>query len=234
MIRHLTAVLAAAAFAAPALATDALSSSYWDAAYLNSDRKDDSGGPSERLEGFRLGASIGLAKFLNFTGDYEQRRRFETRIGTGSAGLAYHTQHPVYRFHFGASYERVEVDNNADPSEDNVEEGYGVEVGARYALPNVGLHAGYRYLDFGVLDGTDLDFTGARYGAGVDVQLSPWWSLVADYRVREHTIDGAGVDNTVDYNEWTVGFRRYFATDSDRRLRRGGLLTGSGDEAEGS
>ena len=34
---------------------------------------------------------------------------------------------------------------------------------------------------------------------------------------------------TVDYNEWTVGVRRYFATDTDRLARHGGLLGGGGE-----
>lgn len=231
MFRRLTAVLAAAAFAAPAFATDVLSSSYWDAAYLNSTLEVDAPGDDIEREGFRLGASVGLAKFLNFMGDYEQRRSRGVRLGTGSAGFAYHTQHPVYRFHFGATYERIETDVKQNPAADEVEEGYGAEVGARYAFPNVELHAAYRYLDFGDyrFAGVDLDFTGARYGAGVDLQLSPWWSLVADYRVREHKLDAPAASDTDEFSEWSVGFRRYFATDPDRRLRRGGVLTGSGN-----
>lgn len=223
MIRRLTVVLLAAAFAAPALATDVLSSSYWDAAYLNSHAEDDDGDKAT-LEGFRLAASVGLADFLNFTGDYEQRRLRSDRFGTGSAGFAWHTQDPVWRFHLGGTYERFELDNNANPAADAVEEGYGVEAGFRYALPHVELHAAYRYIDFGQLDGTETDFTAQRYGAGAALQLSPWWSLVADYRVREHKLDGAGVSGTTDFNEYTVGFRRYFATDTDRRLRRDGVL----------
>jgi opacity protein-like surface antigen len=234
MIRRLTAVLLAAAFAAPALATDALSSSYWDAAYLNSSREDEAGNELE-LEGFRLAASVGLASFLNFTGDYEQRRYHSDRIGTGSAGFAWHTQDPVWRFHLGATYERFEFDDNANPAADAIEDGYGVEAGFRYALPHVELHAAYRYMDFGQLDRTEADFTAQRYGAGVAVQLSPWWSLVADYRVREHKLEDTGLSSTTDYNEYTVGFRRYFATDTDRRVRRDGVLAawfGGEDEAE--
>ena len=234
MTRRLIAVLLAAAFAAPALATDVLSSSYWDAAYLNSSREDDAGN-KDTLEGFRLAASVGLASFLNFTGDYEQRRFHSDRIGTGSAGFAWHTQDPVWRFHLGATYERLEVDNNADPALDAIEEGYGVEAGLRYALPHVDLHAAYRYLDFGQFDRTEADFTAQRYGAGAAVQLSPWWSLVADYRVRQHKVEGAGLSLTTDYDEYTVGFRRYFATDTDRRVRRGGVLGawfGGDDDAD--
>lgn len=233
MIRRLTAALVIAAFAAPALATDALSSSYWDAAYLNSDAEDEDGDKAT-FEGFRLAASIGLAKFLNFTGDYEQRRDRDLRLGTGSAGFAWHTQDPVWQVHLGGTYERLETDNNANPAADEVEEGFGVEAGVRYALPHVELHAAYRYLDFGQypFGGVEYDFTGARYGAGFDVQLSPWWSLVADYRVREHKLEGAGTSGTTEFNEYTIGFRRYFATDSDRRVRRGGVLAAFGGEED--
>ena len=231
MIRRTPAavlVIAALGATRPALADDALSSSYWDAAYLNSTVE--AGIGSTDIEGFRLGASLGLAKFLNFTGDYDQRRYRNGREGFASAGFAYHTQNPVYQFHGGVTYERIEGDNNTDSTADFVEDGYGVELGARYAFPNVVVHAAYRHLDFGSVDGTNgaVDFGGARYGAGADVQLSPWWSLAAEYRVREHELKASGSTGTVDYNEWTLGVRRYFATDTDRLNRHGGLLTGMG------
>jgi opacity protein-like surface antigen len=235
MIRRLTAVLLTAAMAAPAHATDVLSSSYVDASYLSSERETDPATSTAEMEGFRLGANIGLASFLNFTGDYEQRRFHNDRIGTGSAGLAYHTDNPVYRFHFGASYERVEFDDNANPAADAIEEGFGAELGARYAFPHVEVHAAYKYLDFGTLDGTDTDFTGARYGAGADIQLTNWWSLALDYRMREHETQAPGASSqTAEYSEWTAGFRRYFATDADRRQRHGGLLSAWFSDDEGA
>jgi predicted porin len=213
----------------PLAAADALSASYWDAAYLSSERED--GAVTEENEGFRVGASVGLAPFLNFTLDYDQRRSPDAREGFGSAGLAFHTRNPVYQFHGGVTYERIEGDDNSAPANDFTEEGYGVEVGGRYALDNVELHAAYRYLDFGTVDQTDVDFTGSRFNIGADVQLCPWWSLVADYRVREHKFSGAS--DPVDYTEYTVGFRRYFATETDRKQRKGGLLNllFSGDDA---
>ncbi|MGH8481810.1 MAG: hypothetical protein ACRES8_05050 [Nevskiaceae bacterium] len=201
-----------AGVARPALAADVLSSSYWDAAYLNSRVED--GGARFDMEGFRFAASLGLAPFLDFAADYDQRRFDGGRIGFGSAGLAWHTQDPVYRFHAGVSYERVVTGGSGQSS---YEDGYGVELGARYALPHAELHAAYRYLDFGTIDG--VDFTGARYGAGAALQLSAWWSLTADYRVREHDFEGGGATATTDYSEWTVGLRRYFATATDRRAR---------------
>jgi len=231
MIRRLPAAATAVALlgvAPPALAADALSNSYWDAAYLNSTVE--AGIGSTDIEGFRLGTSLGLAKFLNFTADYDQRRYRNGREGFASAGFAYHTRNPAYQFHGGVTYERIEGDNNSDSTQDFVEDGYGVELGARYAFPNVAVHAAYRYLDFGTVDTDDtVDFSGARYGAGADVQLSAWWSLAADYHVREHKLEGTTGSATVDYNEWTVGFRRYFATDTDRLNRHGGLF-GGGDE----
>jgi hypothetical protein len=66
------------------------------------------------------------------------------------------------------------------------------------------------------------------------VQLCPWWSLVADYRVRQIKVDGGGVSDTTDFNEVTVGFRRYFVSGTDRHARSGGLLNGlfgGGEEA---
>lgn len=208
----------------PLAAADALSASYWDAAYLSSE-VDDGSAETQDVEGFRLGASIGLASFVNFALDYDQRRYPAGREGFGSAGVAFHTQNPVYQFHGGLSYERFESDDNSAPVNDFIEEGYGVEVGGRFVpLDNIELHAAYRYLDFGTIDQTDVDFTGSRFNVGVDLQLCPWWSLVADYRMREHKFETGGASDAVDYTEYTVGFRRYFATETDRKRRTGGLL----------
>jgi hypothetical protein len=233
MIRRLPAAATAAAVlgvAQPALAADALSNSFWDASYLNS--KVEVGSASADIEGYRLGASLGLARFLNFTGDYDQRRYNNGREGFGSAGVAFHTRHPVWQVHGAATYERVDGKDNSNAGNDYVEEGYGVEIGGRYTFTDVEVHAAYRYLDLGTASGTGgaVDLTGARYNAGVDVQLGNWWSVVADYRVREHKLEGNGASATVDYNEWTLGIRRYFATDTDRKNRHGGLLGGGDTE----
>lgn len=235
MIRRLTAALTAAVLLGavqPALAADVLSNSYWDAAYLNSERE--TAATSDDLEGFRLGASLGLARFLNFTGDYDQRRFRDDRLGFGSAGFAFHTRSPVWQVHGALTYERIEGDDNADPANDFVEDGFGVEIGGRYVFTDLELSAAYRYLDFGSLDGTDgaVDFTGGRYNIGAALQLGNWWSLVADYRIREHKLEDSTGSGTVDYSEWTVGFRRYFVTDTDRKNRHGGLLNRGGDEEE--
>ena len=232
MIRRMPLALAALALAGAAVpaaaAQDALSSTYWDAAYLNAEIESDGGGATAEVEGFRLGLNIGLMPFLNFTGDYDQVRDHGDRIGFGSAGLAYHTQNPVYQFFGGATYERIVTKAGGVGAFD---EGYGVEVGGRYMLPNVELHAAYRHLDFGTVTGTDLDYKGSRYVVGADVQLCPWWSLVADYRVRQLKVDG----DATDYTGYTVGLRRYFVSDTDRRARSGGVLGllfgGGGEEA---
>ena len=215
-----------------AAAADVLSNSYWYAAYLNSKVENDTA--SIESEGFRVGASLGLARFLNFTGDYDQRRYNNGREGFGSAGFAYHTQDPVWQVHGALTYERVEGDDNTDPTNDYVEDGYGVEIGGRYAFTDLELSAAYRYLDFGSLDGTDgaVDFTGSRINVGAALQLGNWWSLVADYRIREHKLETNIDSGTIDYSEWTVGFRRYFVTDTDRKNRHGGVLNRGGDEEE--
>lgn len=203
----------------PLAAADVLSASYWDAAYAATEVDD--GTLSEDVEGFRLGASVGLFSVASFIADYEQHRYDnDLREGFGSAGFAFHNDDPVWRVHGALTYERLVIGSGPD------EEGYGIEVGGRYALDDVSLHAAWRYLDFGTLRGTDIDFTGSRFNVGADVQLCPWWSLVADYRAREHKFEASGASAALDYTGFTVGFRRYFATETDRKQRRGGLLNG--------
>lgn len=234
-----TIVLLACCTAGAAQAADPLSSSYWEAAYLNSEIESvdntttpgTAGVTQDEVEGFRLAARIGLMPYLNFVGDYDQRRHGGLRDAFGSVGLGVHTTDPVYQFFGNATWERQELDSNADSSADRDEEGYGVEVGARYALQNMALHASYKHLDFGEV-GSD-EVTGAQYGGGLALQLSPWWALTADYRVRDFDIEdtgGAGTD-TQEYSEWSVGFRRYFPTDSDPRKRKDGVLVGGEDDA---
>lgn len=232
MSRRLLAAATAVAWlgaAQPALAADALSNSFWDASYLNSQVEVGSG--KADIEGFRLGASLGMARIVNFTGDYDQRRYRNGREGFGSAGLAFHTPGTVWQVHGAATYERVEGDDNSNAANDYTEEGYGVELGGRFAFTNGELHAAYRYLDLGSASGTGgaVDLSGARYNVGFDLQLGNWWSVVADYRVREHKLEGTGPAATVDYDEFTIGFRRYFATDTDRKNRHGGLLGGDAE-----
>lgn len=224
MIRRLPLSLLAALLAGaatPALAQDALSSTYWDAAYFSADIESDGGGETVETEGFRLGLNVGLMDFLSLGVDYDQLREQGDRIGFGSAGLAFHTQHPEYQFFAGASYERIVAKGGGVGATD---EGYGIEVGGRYMLPNVELHAAWRYLDYGGAFGSEADLTGSRLVVGADVQLCPWWSLVADYRARTLEVDDTGVSAETDYTGFTVGFRRYFVSATDRRARSGGVL----------
>lgn len=203
-------------------AVEPLSSSYLDAAYLNS-TVDDGSPIEDEVEGFRGKLSVGLHRNVNFIGDYDQRRYLDSRDSFWSAGLAGHTLDPNWQAYGAVTYEAAEHDDNATASGDHEEGGYGVEVGGRAVVDNVEFHAAYKYLDLGNI-APDVGLTGSRYGAGLALDLSPWWSLSADYTVRTHEIDMAS--NDVEWTEWSVGFRRYFVTQTDRHARKGGLLTG--------
>lgn len=224
MIRRLSFVVVVLA-CAPAQAAEMLSSSYWEAAYLNSTFEEDVGSTTleDETEGFRLGASIGLLPYLNFIGDYDQRRYADSRESFYSAGLAGHTLNPKYQFFGAVTYERTDFDDN-QTTEDETQDGYGVQLGARAVLTNLEVHAAYKYLDLGKV-GPDGELTGARYGAGLALDLSPWWSLVGDYSIRQHTVDFPGGSAEGEFQEWTVGFRRYLVTQTDRRKRTGGVLS---------
>lgn len=217
------AILACCAMPA-AHAADPLSSSYWEAAYLNSTVETTSGGTTteDEVEGFRAAASIGLSRTINAVVDFDQRRYMNSREAFGAVGLGVHTTNPVYQFFGNVTWERLEFDSNTDPSTDYDDEGYGVEVGARYAMSSVELHAAYKYIDLGQVLGADV--TAARYGAGVALSLSPWWALAADYRVRQQEYEASGTSAEDEYAEWSVGFRRYFPTDADPRKRKDGVL----------
>jgi len=239
MIHRLSVVMAVLA-CAPAQAADRLSSSYWEAAYLSSSSEETAdGSPSSEddTEGFRLAASIGLLPYLNFIGDYDQRRFANGRDSFYSAGLAAHTLNPAYQFFAAATYERFDVDDNLNVANDQTQDGYGVQAGARATLTNLELHASYKYLDLGKVDDT-TELTGSRYGAGFVLDLSPWWSLVGDYAIRTHEFeDGAPAASPAtvehEYSEWTVGFRRYLVTQTDRRKRTGGVLADLFSESGG-
>lgn len=212
----------------PAQATDALSSSYFDAAYLNASVDRDSATAKEDTEGFRVAASVGLMPYLNFVIDFDERRYDESHDGFGAVGLAAHTTGANWQFHVAATYERsyFEDDSTADADQDG--EGYGGEAGLRVVAPFTELHASYKYFDLGELDPV-TEVTGARYGAGIVLNLSSWWSLTGDYRVRKHEFEDTsqpGAASTEDeFTEWTVGLRRYFVTQTDRRQRGPGLLS---------
>jgi len=221
--------------ALPAHAAETLSSSYLDAAYLNSSV--DTGGPTEdEVEGFRVATSVGLAPFLNFVADYDKRRYQDSHDGHFAVGLAGHTTDPVWQAFVAATYERAHFDDNKSQSGDHEEEGYGVEGGIRAVLPLMEVHASYKYFDLGEA-APELALTGSRYGGGVAIDLTSWWSLTADYRVRTHEFEDSGTTPAsaeVEFSEWSVGLRRYFVTQTDRGNRSGGLwnaMFGSTDEA---
>jgi hypothetical protein len=209
--------------ALPAQADNVLSSSYFDAAYLNSTV--DTGTTEDEVEGFRVAARVGLMPFLNFVGDYDQRRYQNSRDSFYSAGLGGHTQDPNWQAFVAVTYERWDFDTNEEPLfEDATDEGYGVQLGGRALFTGVEVHAAYKYLDWGN-DGDDVTLTGARYGGGLAVDLSAWWSLTGDYNVRQLKVEGPTGSVEGDHNEWSVGLRRYFVTQTDRRNRTGGVLT---------
>jgi len=217
------AVLALAP-ALPAQAADPLSSSFWEVSYLNSTV--DFGTPTkDEIEGFRAGVSVGILPYLNFVADSDQRRYQDSRERFSSVGLAGHTLDPAWQAFGAVTYELSKFDDNLSSGGDHSEEGYGVQLGGRAAIENMEFHASYKYMDLGQVTPT-VTLTGSRYGAGVVLDLSSWWSLAADYTVRTHTYETTGSSADVEYQEWTVGFRRYIATQADRRNRHGGLLGG--------
>jgi hypothetical protein len=239
MMRRTCSALVLAALAAPAVAQDRLSWSYWDAAYLNSELEVTTSPPpatpdpdADEVEGFRLGGSVGAGRHVNLFLDYQQRNPTSRREGFSSAGLGLHTADRTFQLFLNGSYERYEFDHDQFPGADFDEDGWGAEAGLRWALRNLELSAAYKYMDFGKFV-NDSDFTGSRYRGGLALQLSPNWSLAAEYAVRIHEFEDSASSVELEYSEWTVGFRRYFATDTDRYRRKGGLIFNedSGDEA---
>lgn len=240
MIRRKSLCLALLACcpALPAQAADVLSSSYFDAAYLNSSL--DTGAPMEdEVEGYRVATSIGLLPYLRFVADYDKRRYQDSHDGFAAVGLAGHTTSPVWQVFVAATYERAFFDDNKSQTGDHEEEGYGAEGGVRAVVPFIELHASYKYFDLGKIDPV-TDVTGARYGGGIVVDLTPWWSLTGDYRIRTHEYEDTsptpppGAAPEDEWTEWSVGLRRYFATQTDRRNRKGGLFSAlfGGDASE--
>lgn len=221
--------------AAPALAqAEPLSNSFLEASYLNSTLETTSGGTiaEDDGRGVRTAVSVGLSKYVNFIGDFDQRRYEDSRDSFGSAGLAAHTLHPAWQVFGAVTWEYAAFDDHVTSAGDHDEQGYGVAAGARVALGDIALHASYKYFDLGNAF-PDVALTGTRFGGGLAIDLTRWWSLSADYTVRTHEYDtAAGVEQ--EWREYTVGLRRYFVTQADRRARKGGLLTGEGDASEGA
>lgn len=218
------ALAVAPAFAAHA--AEPLSSSYWEAAYLNSTI--DTGAPmTDEVEGLRTKVSVGLLPYVNFVGDFDQRRQQNTRDSFYSAGLAGHTLDPNWQVFGAVTYEKAEFDDTQASPPDHEEEGYGVELGGRAVITNLEFHASYKYFDLSKPTPT-LDLAGSRYGGGFSLDLGAWWSLVADYTVRTHELEtttSPSSSSDVEWQEWSVGLRRYFVTQTDRRARSGGVLT---------
>lgn len=231
--------LVAAFLALPVSAADPLSNSYWDVAYIHSDVDGSftatsgtttlGGTSSDTAEGFRLALSVGFSRYVALVADYDQRRDGGTRSGIGSAGLSLHSIDRALQPYLTATYERDEYDDNTDPSADDVTEGWGAEGGVRWALSNLELGAFYKYIDYA--DSSDFtDRKASRYGVLAGLQLSPQWALTAQYRMikdeESGATTGASVSAEAEVTDYTVGFRRYFATDFDRLKRKGGVLFG--------
>lgn len=228
--------LLACCAALPAQAADRLSSSYFEAAYLNSSL--DTGAPQEdEVEGFRVATRIALAPFLSFVADYDKRRYVDSHDGFGAVGLAGQTTDPTWQVFAAATYERAAYDDNKSQAGDHDEEGYGVEGGVRAVIPNVEFHASYKFIDLGKI-GPTTEVTGSRFGGGIALDLTAWWSLTGDYRIRTHEYEDSSATPVAsteeEWTEWTVGLRRYFVTQTDRRNRTGGLLTALSDALFGS
>lgn len=235
MNRKTIALAVLAACPALAQAAEPLSNSFLEASYLNSTLETTSGSATteDEVEGFRTVLSIGLSRYVNFVGDFDQRRYLDSRDSFGSAGLAVHTLDPTWQAFGAVTWEYAEFDDNLSSAGDHDEAGYGVAAGARAVMDNIEFHASYKYIDLGNAF-PDVALTGTRFGGGLVLDLTRWWSLSADYVVRTHEYDTAASAEQ-EWQEYTVGFRRYFVTQTDRRARQGGLLAalfgGGGDEA---
>jgi hypothetical protein len=234
--KHLAlALLACCPVLTAQAAADPLSSSYWEAAYLNTELEVSSGTTTsdDEVEGFRGAVSIGLLPYLNFVADYDQERYAESREGFGSVGLVGHTLDPVWQAFGGVTYERHDFDVNRTTAGDSTEEGYGVLGGARVTIPFTEFRASAKYLAYSS-PSVDVDLTGMEYGGGVTLDLTPWWSLVGDYSVRQLQYEAAASTTDRDYTQWSVGLRRYLATKSDPHKRTGGVFgfLFTGDESQ--
>lgn len=222
-----------------ASATDPLSYSYVEGQYLNSSLKAgpksslNKGKEKDETEGYRVAINVSLYRFVYFAGEADKIRASKYRYGTQSVGLGAHTE-PTFTPHlqlFGvASYERRIYNDVTGFIKDDADEGYGVQGGVRVPYDNFEFTAAYRYMGYGKTD--DLKVTGDKYAAGFVVQLTPFFGLTADYGRFDLTAKGAGPKSGIktkdEFDQWTVGFRSYFATDIDRYRRRGGFF-GSGE-----
>jgi len=241
MIRRFKSTLVPAALLAlcplAAQAGDPLSYSYIEGQYLNTRLTTDTNGKAgkpDSFEGYRYGLNLSVYKFVYLLAETDNRRAQKYRQGFQSIGFGAHTQ-PTFARHlqlFGdATYERRIFNDvtNVPGRRDDKDEGYGAEAGVRAPWGSFEAHASYRYMNYGETD--KFKVTGARYGGGVVVQLSPYFALTGDYRFIDIDHKGqTGADGKEHFKEYLAGFRAYFATDIDRWRRRGGIFSG-GDEA---
>lgn len=242
MIRRISIASAALAFCAagPAVAGDAISNSYVEANYLNSVVETTvDGNPTvadDEVEGFDGAVSVGLLPFLNLVGAYDQRRYQSIREGFASAGLAGHTTGRNFQAFGAATYEQLEYDDEraARSLFEATQDGWGVSLGVKYAMPNFEVSTSAKYSRFSDLydirtpeaSRTKYGLTAMTYQIGAVLQLTPYWAQTFGGRMR--TVDFEPNDTTAGFQfeqlEWTVGFRRYFVTSADKWKRKGGLL----------
>jgi len=228
------AVLALGAFAPfAAQATDPLSYSFIEGQYVNSKLKASLGATKvdDEFDGYRGAFNVSVYKFIYVTGESDKRRPSTYRFGTQSIGLGGHTDNRLMQHLqlFGAAtYERTLVNDvtRAPGATDDADEGYGITAGIRIPYDSFEFDGSYRYMSYGDTNGTKV--TGDKFGAGVLVQLTPFFGLTGGYRRLDfkNLRGAAGLKDQFD--EWTVGFRAYFATDIDRYRRRGGFF-GTGE-----
>ena len=234
MIRRNAVVLAAlAALPLSALAADRVSYSYLDAQYLNTTFDVDAAGtksPKDKREGLRIGLDISLTPYLFVTTDWDQRLLGASaatggtalRWSYGDVGVGVHTMERAYQVYGIASYEHhiIHPRDNDPATKDDRGDGYGVEVGGRVPWKAYELHASYKYFNLGKTEvADDVKTSGMRYGAGVAVQLTPWFALTGDWRHVDHDWKANSGSLKWNFDEWLVGFRRYFATDGDKYNR---------------
>lgn len=237
MTRFKFAASFAALFLAPlvAQAADPLSWSYIDGQYLKTSQQLEVNGNKapndDDFEGYRYALNISVYKFFYFTGEADNRRASDYRFGTQSIGFGAHTPKnlvPGVEFYGNGTYERTVFNDVTGSNDDDRDEGYGVQLGARAPFEFAEVHGYYRYMNYGKTD--DVKVTGARYGIGGLLQLTPYFGLTLDARhmkfdyKEDLPAPATNASAAIDYTEYLVGFRAYFATDIDRWRRRGGLF----------